>query len=101
MMSPNVDYTAPRATLTCAGSSITNYHISSTLMCQCVFLYLRSELGGSLDVLSVKLQAIQDIEELTGLVRTVMYTTHMTCEFTVRHHQYQSFTNLHAHTALD
>ncbi|KAM9464312.1 uncharacterized protein ACWYII_009543 isoform 3-T3 [Salvelinus alpinus] len=29
----------------------------------------RSELGGSLDVLSVKLQAIQDIEELTGLLR--------------------------------
>ncbi|XP_036791824.1 smoothelin isoform X10 [Oncorhynchus mykiss] len=28
----------------------------------------RSELGGSLDVLSVKLQAIQDIEELTGLL---------------------------------
>ncbi|XP_055742974.1 smoothelin-like isoform X2 [Salvelinus fontinalis] len=29
----------------------------------------RSELGGSLDVLSVKLQAIQDIEELTGLLQ--------------------------------
>lgn len=57
-------------------------------MCQCVFLYLRSELGGSLDVLSVKLQAIQDIEELTGLVREWMCTTHTTCEFTVRHHQY-------------
>uniref|UniRef100_A0A8K9UDK5 Calponin-homology (CH) domain-containing protein n=1 Tax=Oncorhynchus mykiss TaxID=8022 RepID=A0A8K9UDK5_ONCMY len=42
-------------------------------MCQCVFLfvclYLRSDLGDSLNMLSVKLQAIQDMEELTGLLR--------------------------------